>query len=132
MALAQCDVLDRLPLESRKAVQFIRTAPLAPADQARVAHVNAERILRLNQLPGDKPHAQSLEDVEAALNRHPGRGRPAPSSGGHGSARLPAGQLLAVNFTGSAVKSFVDTFSNYSLKNPFAVVLRNALPLPGA
>jgi hypothetical protein len=38
------------PFEStEKAVQFIRTAPLAPADQARVAHVNAERILRLNQ-----------------------------------------------------------------------------------
>jgi len=34
---------------TEKAVQFIRTAPLAPADQARVAHVNAERILRLNQ-----------------------------------------------------------------------------------
>ena len=38
------------PFEStEKAVQFIRTAPLAPADQARLAHVNAERILRLNQ-----------------------------------------------------------------------------------
>jgi len=38
------------PFESTQAaVQFIRTAPLAPADQARVAHVNAERILRLNQ-----------------------------------------------------------------------------------
>jgi 2,3-dihydroxybenzoate decarboxylase len=38
------------PFEStEKAVQFIRTAPLAPADRARVAHVNAERILRLNQ-----------------------------------------------------------------------------------
>ena len=38
------------PFEStEKAVQFIRTAPLAPADQARVAHVNAERLLRLNQ-----------------------------------------------------------------------------------
>jgi len=38
------------PFEStEKAVQLIRTAPLAPADQARVAHVNAERILRLNQ-----------------------------------------------------------------------------------
>lgn len=38
------------PFEStEKAVQFIRTAPLAPADQERVAHVNAERILRLNQ-----------------------------------------------------------------------------------
>ena len=38
------------PFEStEQAVQFIRTAPLAPADQARVAHVNAERILRLNQ-----------------------------------------------------------------------------------
>ncbi len=36
------------PFEStEQAVQFIRTAPLAPADQARVAHVNAERILRL-------------------------------------------------------------------------------------
>jgi hypothetical protein len=30
-------------------IQFIRTAPLAPADQTRVAHVNAERILRLHQ-----------------------------------------------------------------------------------
>jgi hypothetical protein len=38
------------PFEStEKAIQFIRTAPLAPADQAQVAHVNAERILRLNQ-----------------------------------------------------------------------------------
>jgi 2,3-dihydroxybenzoate decarboxylase len=38
------------PFEStEEAVQFIRTAPLAPADRARVAHVNAERILRLNQ-----------------------------------------------------------------------------------
>jgi predicted TIM-barrel fold metal-dependent hydrolase len=38
------------PFESTgKAVQFIRTAPLAPVDQERVAHVNAERILRLNQ-----------------------------------------------------------------------------------
>ena len=38
------------PFEStEQAVQFIRTAPLAPADRARVAHVNAERILRLNQ-----------------------------------------------------------------------------------
>jgi 2,3-dihydroxybenzoate decarboxylase len=38
------------PFEStEQAVQFIRTAPLAPADQARVAHVNAERLLRLNQ-----------------------------------------------------------------------------------
>src|SRR5580700_4823388 len=38
------------PFEStEKAVQFIRTAPLAPADQERVAHGNAERILRLNQ-----------------------------------------------------------------------------------
>lgn len=38
------------PFEStEKAVQFIRTAPLAPADQARVAHVNAEQMLRLNQ-----------------------------------------------------------------------------------
>jgi 2,3-dihydroxybenzoate decarboxylase len=38
------------PFEStEQAVQFIRTAPLAPADQARVAHVNAERILRLDQ-----------------------------------------------------------------------------------
>ncbi len=34
---------------TEKAVQFIQTAPLAPTDQARVAHVNAERILRLNQ-----------------------------------------------------------------------------------
>ncbi len=38
------------PFEStEQAVQFIRTAPLAPADQARVAHINAERILRLDQ-----------------------------------------------------------------------------------
>jgi 2,3-dihydroxybenzoate decarboxylase len=38
------------PFESTQAaVQFIRTAPLAPADQARVAHVNAERILRIHQ-----------------------------------------------------------------------------------
>jgi 2,3-dihydroxybenzoate decarboxylase len=31
-----------------KAVDFIRSAPLAPADKERVAHANAERILRLN------------------------------------------------------------------------------------
>ncbi len=38
------------PFEStEQAVRFLRTAPLAPADQARVAHANAERILRLNQ-----------------------------------------------------------------------------------
>lgn len=38
------------PYEStEKAVQFMRTAPLAPADQERVAYANAERILRLNQ-----------------------------------------------------------------------------------
>jgi 2,3-dihydroxybenzoate decarboxylase len=38
------------PFEStEQAVQFIRTVPLAPADQERVAHVNAERILRLNE-----------------------------------------------------------------------------------
>ena len=42
-------------------IQFIRTAPLAPADQTRVAHVNAERILRLHQMPGDKPHSQTWE-----------------------------------------------------------------------
>jgi 2,3-dihydroxybenzoate decarboxylase len=34
---------------TERAVQFIRTAPLAPADQARVAHMNAERILRLSE-----------------------------------------------------------------------------------
>jgi 2,3-dihydroxybenzoate decarboxylase len=32
-----------------KAVEFIRTAPLAPADKEKVAHANAERILRLSQ-----------------------------------------------------------------------------------
>ena len=38
------------PFEStEQAVQFIRTAPLAPADQERVAHVNAERILQLKE-----------------------------------------------------------------------------------
>ena len=38
------------PFEStERAVQFIRTAPLAPADQERVAHANAERILRLGR-----------------------------------------------------------------------------------
>jgi 2,3-dihydroxybenzoate decarboxylase len=31
-----------------QAAEFMRTAPLAPADKARVAHANAERILRLN------------------------------------------------------------------------------------
>lgn len=37
------------PFESTgPAAEFIRTAPLAPADKARVAHANAERILRLN------------------------------------------------------------------------------------
>jgi predicted TIM-barrel fold metal-dependent hydrolase len=37
------------PFEStERAAEFIRTAPLAPADKARVAHANAERILRLN------------------------------------------------------------------------------------
>ena len=30
-----------------RAVEFIRTAPLAPADQEKVGHANAERILRL-------------------------------------------------------------------------------------
>ncbi|WP_228553813.1 amidohydrolase family protein [Catenulispora pinisilvae] len=29
------------------AVEFLRTAPLAPADKAKVPHENAERILRL-------------------------------------------------------------------------------------
>jgi 2,3-dihydroxybenzoate decarboxylase len=33
---------------SERAVQFMRSAPLAPADKERVAHANAERILRLN------------------------------------------------------------------------------------
>jgi 2,3-dihydroxybenzoate decarboxylase len=33
---------------SAKAVDFISSAPLAPADKAKVAHGNAERILRLN------------------------------------------------------------------------------------
>lgn len=32
---------------TEKAVEFINTAPLAPADRERVAHVNAERILKL-------------------------------------------------------------------------------------
>ncbi len=32
---------------SGPAAEFMRTAPLAPADKARVAHANAERILRL-------------------------------------------------------------------------------------
>jgi 2,3-dihydroxybenzoate decarboxylase len=32
-----------------EAVEFMRTAPLAPADKERVAHANAERILRLNR-----------------------------------------------------------------------------------
>ena len=37
------------PYESTaQAAEFMRTAPLAPADKARVAHGNAERILRLN------------------------------------------------------------------------------------
>jgi 2,3-dihydroxybenzoate decarboxylase len=37
------------PFEStEKAVQFMHSAPLAPADKERVAHANAERILRLN------------------------------------------------------------------------------------
>ena len=31
-----------------KAVEFMCSAPLAPADKERVAHANAERILRLN------------------------------------------------------------------------------------
>jgi 2,3-dihydroxybenzoate decarboxylase len=38
------------PFESTEhAVQFIRTAPLAPADHDQVTHANAERILRLSQ-----------------------------------------------------------------------------------
>jgi 2,3-dihydroxybenzoate decarboxylase len=38
------------PYEStEEAVQFIRTAPLAPADQERVAHGNAERVFRLKK-----------------------------------------------------------------------------------
>lgn len=37
------------PFEStEKAVQFMHSAPLAPADKERVAHTNAERILRFN------------------------------------------------------------------------------------
>ena len=37
------------PFEStEQAADFIRTAPLAPADKAQVAHANAERILGLN------------------------------------------------------------------------------------
>lgn len=37
------------PFEStEQAAEFIRTAPLAPDDKARMAHANAERILRLN------------------------------------------------------------------------------------
>lgn len=37
------------PFESTEpAAEFMRTAPLAPADKERVAHANAERILRLN------------------------------------------------------------------------------------
>lgn len=37
------------PYESTgQAAEFMRTAPLAPADKERVAHANAERILRLN------------------------------------------------------------------------------------
>jgi len=36
------------PFESTgQATEFMRTAPLAPADKERVAHANAERILRL-------------------------------------------------------------------------------------
>jgi 2,3-dihydroxybenzoate decarboxylase len=31
-----------------KAADFIRSAPLAPADKEKVAHANAERILQLN------------------------------------------------------------------------------------
>jgi 2,3-dihydroxybenzoate decarboxylase len=38
------------PYESTgQAAEFMRTAPLAPADRERVAHGNAERILRLNR-----------------------------------------------------------------------------------
>src|ERR1700751_3806754 len=38
------------PFESsEQAVDFLTTAPLAPADKERVAHVNAERVLRLNR-----------------------------------------------------------------------------------
>jgi predicted TIM-barrel fold metal-dependent hydrolase len=33
--------------QSREAVEFLRTAPYAPADLERIAHGNAERILRL-------------------------------------------------------------------------------------
>jgi 2,3-dihydroxybenzoate decarboxylase len=40
------------PFESNEqAAEFIRTAPLAPDDKARMAHANAERILRLNPSP---------------------------------------------------------------------------------
>jgi 2,3-dihydroxybenzoate decarboxylase len=40
------------PFESTgPAAEFMRTAPLAPADKERVAHANAERILRLNPKP---------------------------------------------------------------------------------
>jgi 2,3-dihydroxybenzoate decarboxylase len=34
--------------ETGPAAEFMRTAPLSPADRERVAHANAERILRLN------------------------------------------------------------------------------------
>ena len=37
---------------SGQAADFMRTAPLAPADMARVSHANAERILRLDAQPG--------------------------------------------------------------------------------
>jgi len=41
------------PFESTdKAVQFLRSAPLAPADKKRVAHANAERILKLDARSG--------------------------------------------------------------------------------
>jgi 2,3-dihydroxybenzoate decarboxylase len=33
---------------SAKSVDFMSSAPLAPADKEKVAHGNAERILRLN------------------------------------------------------------------------------------
>ena len=34
-----------------KAVEFLNTAPLAPADLAKVAHGNADRVLRLRGGP---------------------------------------------------------------------------------
>jgi Amidohydrolase len=67
------------PLEpTGQAAEFIRTAPLAPADKERVAHANAERILRLSPSPRPCGAARTEAAVRPAfihaLRQHEARG----------------------------------------------------------